>query len=136
MLTDRFWKKVQKTETCWLWTGAKQSQGYGNVRVKKVYWRAHRLAYEELVGPIPNGKQLDHLCRVKNCVNPAHLEPVTAKENTQRAFSLITHCPKGHPLVEGNLSLAHLRSGSRRCLTCHRETARMWNRSHLRVQAG
>jgi hypothetical protein len=81
----RFWPKVNKGETCWLWQGA-VATGYGVFNAgsgKAVY--AHRFAYEELVGPIPNGLTLDHLCRTPRCVNPEHLEPVTQAENSRRA---------------------------------------------------
>ena len=80
----RFWRFVAKTDTCWLWTGATAS-GYG------LFWderqvRAHRWAYESEVGPIPEGLQLDHLCRVPLCVRPDHLEPVTGAENMRRMW--------------------------------------------------
>jgi hypothetical protein len=83
-LPARFWSKVEKTETCWLWTGARNSTGYGS------YWHdarvqtSHRVAYETFVGPVHAGLQLDHLCRIRNCVNPDHLEPVTPQENVRR----------------------------------------------------
>ena len=80
-ISARFWAKVDKTETCWLWTGG-QSAGYGRFGFKgRPNLGAHRFAYELLVGPIPPGLDLDHLCRVRNCVNPDHLEPVTRREN-------------------------------------------------------
>jgi hypothetical protein len=76
----RAWHNVSKTETCWLWIGAIKESGYGNHGGTG----AHRFMYQLLVGPIPPGLQLDHLCRVRNCVNPAHLEPVTPSENVRR----------------------------------------------------
>lgn len=76
-----FWSHVEKTDTCWLWTGRKEKAGYG----KYCGTVAHRWAYRELVGPIPAGLTLDHLCYVRHCVNPAHLEPVTLLENVRRA---------------------------------------------------
>ena len=83
---QRFLMKVEKTPTCWLWTAAKQQGGYGMFGAKntKKVVAAHRWSYEHFVGPIPKGMQIDHLCRVRHCVNPAHLEPVTPKENLRR----------------------------------------------------
>jgi hypothetical protein len=84
---ERFWAKVEKTDACWLWTGSRNGRGYGllNVATGASPVRAHRFSYELLVGTIPAGLQLDHLCGVKACVNPAHLEPVTNEENSRRA---------------------------------------------------
>ena len=73
--------RITVTETCWLWTGPKYHNGYGQARGGRV----HRLMYEALVGPIPDGLELDHLCRIRECVNPEHLEPVTRAENARRA---------------------------------------------------
>ena len=79
-----FWLKVETLSTgCWEWTGHVNNAGYG--RVKNDY--AHRLAYEMFVGPIPDGADLDHLCRRRSCVNPAHLEPVTRSENVRRGYA-------------------------------------------------
>lgn len=84
---DRFWPRVQKTDTCWIWTGS-SATGYGVFKGNnKRQGPAHRFAYELLVGPIPEGLQLDHLCRVTLCVNPQHLEPVTPGENCRRAHA-------------------------------------------------
>jgi hypothetical protein len=90
---ERFWAKVEKTDGCWLWTGAisgksgtaSAARGYGyfGVTSKKIV-RAHRWAYETLVGPIPEGMELDHLCHITTCVNPNHLEAVTHLENVRR----------------------------------------------------
>lgn len=104
---DRFWAKVQQTESCWLWTAARDHRGYGEFRVELPPARpakAHRFAYETLVGPIPDGLELDHLCRNRACVNPDHLEPVTGRVNTLRGESPTaqnarkTHCVHGHEL--------------------------------------
>lgn len=78
---DRFWSKVNKTETCWLWTGTVQRSGYGYFTLDRRERRAHRVAYELLVGEIPEGHGLHHHCEVKLCVNPAHLEPVTPRDH-------------------------------------------------------
>lgn len=90
---------------------------------------AHRVVYEELVGPIPDGLMLDHLCRVRHCVNPEHLEPVTNRENVLRGeghsakAARATHCLKGHPYAGENLRI--LSNGWRRCRACHRERERI-----------
>lgn len=79
--------KTDKTGECWLWTGAIQSGGYGEIRHLGRTRLAHRVSYEVHVGPIPIGLQLDHLCRNTRCVNPTHLEPVTQSVNVRRAFA-------------------------------------------------
>lgn len=83
----RFWQKVERTDECWLWAGAVNDSGYGAIwdGYRLVY--AHRLSYEMHGGAIPDGMQLDHLCRVRRCVNPAHLEPVTHRENIDRGVA-------------------------------------------------
>jgi len=81
----RFWARVEVTKTCWLWTGSRSRDGYGKFEpATSVFYKAHRFAYETVVGPIPEGLTLDHLCRVRRCVNPDHLEPVTNQENLLR----------------------------------------------------
>lgn len=82
-LAERFWPKVQKTGSCWLWIGCKNNKGYGTTRVdgKTVY--AHRASYEMAHGPIPAGMLIDHKCHTPACVNPAHLRPATDKQNME-----------------------------------------------------
>lgn len=84
----RFWSKVAVTPSCWLWLGMVDRDGYGVLEVSGRFTRAHRFAYEALIGPIAEGLHLDHVhargCRQKNCVNPAHLEQVTPAENNRR----------------------------------------------------
>jgi hypothetical protein len=84
MVEDRIFSKVLPTGFCWLWQGSVTTRGYGQCGYKKRVLKAHRLIYEILVGPIPKGLELDHLCRIKRCVNPDHLEPVTKRENLRR----------------------------------------------------
>lgn len=125
---ERFWTFVNKTATCWLWTGVRHGPGYGRFRqTTKSSGRqamAHRYSYELVHGPIPEGLQIDHLCRNPSCVRPDHLEAVTARENTMRSRAPSarnarkTHCPKGHPLSGDNVRLV---GGRRNCSTCKRE---------------
>jgi len=110
---------------CWLWTGSLNRLGYGNGRYDGRTMSAHRAAYTLLVGPIPKGMQLDHLCRVRRCVNPAHLEPVTQSTNMLRARSLITHCPQGHPYDEVN---TYWHRGRRNCRACRNVRWMNWYR--------
>ena len=113
---------------CWIWT-ASTTAGYGRIDVNRKFLYAHRVAYERFVGPIPAGLQLDHLCRVRRCVNPSHLEPVTSRENTLRGngvaarASAATHCPHGHPYDEANTYRDP--RGWLRCRTCKRMERRV-----------
>lgn len=123
----RFWRNVEKTEGCWLWLGwLTEEGGYGRFRYDRGRVVAHRFAYELLVGPIPPGLELDHLCRTRRCVNPAHLEPVTHRENTLRGISpaarhaIKTHCPQAHPYDETN---TRWYQGRRYCIACKRVAA-------------
>jgi hypothetical protein len=110
---------------CWVFEGAKSSNGYGHVSVtvapsRQTYPHAHRVVYEALVGPIPDGLVLDHLCRNPPCVNPSHLEPVTSAVNTRRgAPATATACIHGHQFTPENTYRSPTR-GRRQCRTCRR----------------
>ena len=118
------WPKIEVTGFCWLWRSTTNKAGYGILKTQG-YHLAHRWVYETLVGKIPEGLALDHLCRIKRCVNPDHLEPVTKLENTLRAFDTIRkpYCPKGHPYNEENTYLERRGTATpaRRCRICKRE---------------
>lgn len=112
---------------CWRWTGETTTDGYGRLYAGDgPRPMAHRFVYEALIGPIPSGLELDHLCRVRNCVNPLHLEPVTQRENTLRslapaAFNAVkTACKWGHPFTPENTYVYPKPSGRsrRKCKTC------------------
>jgi hypothetical protein len=124
---DRFWSRVSEDpETgCWPWRGSMFGNGYGQYASSfTATAMAHRIAYELVVGAIPDGLVIDHLCRNRRCVNPAHLEPVTHRENLLRGDTLTaknaakTHCPQGHPYTGLNLYVT--RAGRRHCRTCTR----------------
>lgn len=125
---DRLMARVTKAaDGCWEYArDGRADNDYrqisiGNVNGRSVLRYAHRVSYEHLVGPVPDGMQLDHLCRNRTCVNPEHLEPVTAAENRRRAAVLITACPQGHPYDEDNTGIAN--TGQRYCRTCNRSRA-------------
>jgi hypothetical protein len=129
---DRIGHMFTVGDGCWEWSAAKQSGGYGQVRIHDAALYAHRLVYELLRGPIPDGLQLDHLCRNRGCVRPDHLEVVTRKENIRRGSGFAgmnarkTHCPSGHLLAGDNLDPSERRG--RGCLACRREQQRVSGR--------
>lgn len=122
-LADRLWPRIDKNGAggCWIWTGAINAQGYGAIGVDGKVKRVHRVVYMLLVGDIPDGLHLDHLCRRRHCCNPDHLEPVTNRQNWERGFSpgAVTirddRCARGHVYSEN----ARLRpNGARTCRLC------------------
>lgn len=126
MLPTRITAKISKQGNgCWIWTGAKNDAGYGLTRYGNGAKYVHRVVYEAMVGPIPDDHQLDHLCRVRLCCQPEHLEPVTGGENTRRAApAQRTECVHGHPYTPENTGRS--KQGTRYCRRCHslRTTAR------------
>jgi hypothetical protein len=134
-LLDRLAAKIDFTSSpdgCWLWTATKAPTGYGQIarggRREVLY--AHRAIWELLIGPIPAGYQIDHLCSNRGCVNIDHLEPVTPLENTRRAPKPhMTHCRYGHPFDEENTYIDPGR-GQRTCRTCRRKTHREYQAKH------
>jgi hypothetical protein len=136
----RFWAKVDKNAAsgCWIWTGAIADTGYGifNFGASGTS-NTHRISYRWLVGPIPDGMHLDHLCRVRACCNPAHLEPVAPVENSRRGKMIgydhpnaPTTCGRGHDWAVWPPYLAHRADGTvtRRCRPCayQLELSRKW----------
>jgi hypothetical protein len=143
---DRLWSRVEEASNgCWIWTGTKGPGGYGTIGYQGRSYRVHRLAYELVVGKIPDGYQLDHICHSNDldcpggkgclhraCVNPAHLEPVTQRENNLRGrgptavHARKTHCVHGHPFSGRNLWVP--RPGKRVCRACEAARSRAFQR--------
>lgn len=127
-LPDRFWDKVipEPNSGCWLWLGALGWNGYGRFGIEGNNRLAHRVAYERLIAVIPVGLEIDHLCRVRCCVNPLHMEAVTRLVNVMRGASFAaananaTHCPHGHKYTGQNLRIRS-NDGARVCRACCRE---------------
>lgn len=105
---DRFWSKVEKTDTCWLWLGALDTQGYGQFHADGRRHKAHRFAWRLAGRSLDGALVLDHMCRTRRCVRPDHLEQVANKTNVLRGVGAAamnarkTHCPSGHPYDEDN----------------------------------
>ena len=114
---------------CWRWNGHCSPEGYGTMWYRGKPTLAHRISYWHHSGAIGNGLELDHLCRVRDCVNPKHLEAVTRRDNQRRGYSITgrnarkQHCLKGHPFDNTNTGPSS--RGGRRCRTCTRESQRL-----------
>lgn len=127
---------------CWIWLKSLCRDGYARSGTRRRSSQAHRVYFENHRGPIPKGKEIDHLCRVRNCVNPQHMEPVLHKENLMRgeSFSAInsakTQCIHGHSLSGSNLKIETHRGQKRRvCWKCRQVTARRtWQRNKARAE--
>ena len=123
-ISERFWGKVRRTDSCWLWEASCNKYGYGQFFLNGKPRKAHRVAYEMTRGPIPAGLEIDHLCFVRNCVRPDHMEAVTHQDNLLRSPTFQsrnaakTHCLRGHAFDSANTH--YLRNGGRRCRACDR----------------
>jgi hypothetical protein len=138
-MRDQAWllDRVTVTGDCWLWNGYCDDDGYGRYSTGvDGDVLAHRIAYRIFIGPIPDGLEIDHTCRVRRCANPLHLEAIEHGENVRRGISGLvngarqrakTACPKGHSYSGANLYICP--RGKRECRTCKREAK---SRSDLR----
>lgn len=128
---DHFWSQVDAWD-CWLWMGKLDPTDYGSFsRFPILGTKAHRISYFLLVGELPKELVLDHLCRIRHCVNPDHLELVTRSVNSRRGAPAAinrskTHCPEGHEYLGGNLVIDT--RGSRNCRVCRSASSRSWYR--------
>lgn len=140
---ERFWTSVDTSGDCWLWTGAIARTGYGVFGIGGRTVLAHRYAFEDHVALIPENLEIDHLCRVRHCVNPQHLEPVTSAENARRGLNGVLHvrieqCVNGHDYTPANTYLAP--DGARDCRACRRDRNRRYKArrrsTHGRTDSG
>lgn len=127
---DRF---ISEPNTgCWLWISTLDRHGYGVLSVKNKTVFAHRFSYQRSIGPIPDGLTLDHLCRVRSCVNPVHLQPISSRENVLRGEGTgarnarKTHCLVGHEFNDENKYINA--RGERQCRPCNAK--RHYDRYH------
>jgi hypothetical protein len=124
---------------CFVWTGAVDKLGYGRIGMQGKSKLAHRISYQHFVGEIPQGLELDHLCRNPSCINPSHLEAVTRKVNTDRGlcaethkkrFAAMTHCKRGHEFTVENTYL-HPKKQSRGCKICRNLSYKLFKEKHF-----
>ena len=135
---ERFWSKVDKTDSCWNWIACKDKLGYGRFHYgsRTQHVLSHRFAYELIKGNIPEGLELDHLCRNSSCVNPEHLEAVTHQVNNSRGDyknTVLKHrlrifCERGHPYSIKN---TYMNNNHRYCRTCKRENMRKYTKQKV-----
>jgi hypothetical protein len=128
-MIERLLSRIEKTEVCWIWTGQRDSNGYGKIGSGGRNGRnipTHRALYELSIGTIPDGMELDHLCRNKICCRPDHLEPVTHAENMKRGGPANkTHCKNGHPFTPENTYRWRV-TNRRRCRICNKLARRRY----------
>lgn len=130
-LEKRFWIKVKKTDSCWLWMAGKFHFGHGRFKIRNKNKQAHRVSWEMKNGPIPNGMLVCHKCDVPSCVNPDHLFLGTYKDNMQDSLlkgrnyeANRTHCPKGHPYSIENTQIYN---NKRKCKTCSKQRHKVFD---------
>jgi hypothetical protein len=152
---ERFWRRVNRTDGCWLWTGARKTSGYGEINIGGAIWDTHRLAWTITQGPIPDGLCVLHTCDVRPCVNPDHLWLGTIADNNRDMFAKgrnrslgraphprSTHCRNDHELTPDNVYLrtrdraGHPVSVSRECRRCNRNPERRERRARLVAARG
>lgn len=122
----RLLDRIVKENECWLWTGPLNRDGYVEFRQDKRFWMGHRYFYTKVFGEIPEGLEVDHLCRVRHCVNPAHLEAVSHEENIKRgARAQATKCKRGHDRNAENTRIDPS-TQSRVCRVCVRENSKKY----------
>lgn len=141
---ERFWRRVEKTDTCWLWMGSCNRGGYGQFTYRGKNCRAHRVAWVlSGLGKLPAEKKLDHECNVRNCVRPGHLRPRSQRENVLRSATnpvainaRKTHCKYGHEFTPENTWFdPRPKHHGRTCRTCMRERpSRKSHQTHSKVR--
>ena len=135
-LPKRFLDKTKKMENgCIFWTAFRDGNGYGKFGIGRKVFLAHRVTYEQLIGNVGAGLELDHLCRNRACVNPFHLEPVSHKTNCQRGLAghkerIKTHCPQNHEYTEENI---YWYNNHRYCRKCHYNYSKKYRLKHRRI---
>lgn len=131
-IEERLLARSVRVGGCLIWMGHRIRTVYGVFKVANRSRRVHRVAYEVWVGPIPDGLEIDHLCRNRACIEPSHLEAVTHRENIARSVpARVTHCPSGHEYTEENTLVTTNDRGyrRRRCRTCRVAASRAYRES-------
>lgn len=120
---ERFWARVDRSGPCWLWLGPTDKHGYGHAQAyKRLSGRPYQFAYWLTHGAVPEGLEIDHICRNRACVRPSHLRAVTHLENGIAQIADTTHCVNGHEYTDDNTRWWRRANGrmARCCVTCKR----------------